>query len=736
MMAMSYEGKPMAASMWLAMVILAWVSFGVPDRASAGPGDPVETFGDAGVVRSPIGPAGDEKPAAFSIAPDGSVAVAGIDAGGDTSVVRRYTAGGQADTSFGTGGRVAVPGDGWDVIDVTADGKTLVAGSAGSKLVISRLLADGTGDPDFGTAGNFSFDPSPLRPAYWSSKPIEIEWAAIRVLDDGRIRAVGNFFECEKETSVECPNVLAVGLLADGTPDPEFGDGSGVLALSPVGLVTWALIGPDGGIDLVRSTEQPNEYYGGQSDLGLWRVAADGSVAGGPVELSLTGERVSWRSTSQAIARNAAGDLFIGLDTAIVKFPAGQEPGEVGGNAFFGYLNLLRFVPWRSPSLRIDGLATDVQGRILVSGGFARGQLDGSDRSGFVARLTPGGRPDPTFSNDGFAIGWPGVTRSFQFGTPSSTSVIATEDTIYISGRGPRGPASGFNIAAFESGSSPWLTCDGALADYIGTEGPDSIVASLATVTTLGGDDTISDAYESKICTGEGRDRVDLAGGRNRVEVGAGADTVAGGTGIDLVFGGDGNDRIAGASQEDDLRGGDGDDRLSGEDWNDRLSGGPGDDALYGGASADRLFGNAGRDELRPGPIGPLVSQYEGSLSGVRVRAIRIGGDPARMRVEADLSCVGDESRLSGGAARVEVNQRTGTFREVTPDSSFDPNDFAYVADIVGRFRWKQVAGKLRLIDADHIFGNHTCWTGASLENAWVPFRAKVKPRPRQSAKQ
>jgi hypothetical protein len=106
------------------------------------------------------------------------------------------------------------------------------------------------------------------------------------------------------------------------------------------------------------------------------------------------------------------------------------------------------------------------------------------------------------------------------------------------------------------------------------------------------------------------------------------------------------------------------------------------------------------------------------------------------MRVEADLSCVGDESRLSGGAARVEVNQRTGTFREVTPDSSFDPNDFAYVADIVGRFRWKQVAGKLRLIDADHIFGNHTCWTGASLENAWVPFRAKVKPRPRQSAKQ
>jgi Ca2+-binding RTX toxin-like protein len=130
------------------------------------------------------------------------------------------------------------------------------------------------------------------------------------------------------------------------------------------------------------------------------------------------------------------------------------------------------------------------------------------------------------------------------------------------------------------------------------------------------------DPAEPVISTGDGADRVTIAGGSSTVLGGSGNDTIVavnasyggtlrGGAGDDrirsraplypssgdVLEGGPGDDALSGWDGQP-LKGGSGNDRLTGSEQDDEMDGGSGNDRLVGRAGADRLKGGSGRDRI------------------------------------------------------------------------------------------------------------------------------------------
>ncbi|HEY8505032.1 MAG TPA: FG-GAP-like repeat-containing protein, partial [Gemmataceae bacterium] len=171
------------------------------------------------------------------------VAVLGLDgAAGDLAVVR-FTERGALDTGFGTGGvgRLGVPEQyaaNGTAVATAPGGKVLVAGSAyfgdNAVMIAGRLTADGRPDPTFGGTG-------------WAVADLGegSEWgSAVAALPDGRVVVAGT-----GGGSVAYPGigetVAAVRFLADGRPDPTFGNG-GVVFTPVSSHVSSLLVQPDG----------------------------------------------------------------------------------------------------------------------------------------------------------------------------------------------------------------------------------------------------------------------------------------------------------------------------------------------------------------------------------------------------------------------------------------------------------------------------------------------------------
>jgi uncharacterized delta-60 repeat protein len=123
------------------------------------------SFGRGGKVLTSFGAYSDATAAALAIQPDGKLVVAGEDLtdtrgerGYFAVALARYKTGGALDPSFGAGGRVVAKiseyGSGARAAVLQADGKIVVAGSAGSVgPVLLRYTADGKLDPSFGARG-------------------------------------------------------------------------------------------------------------------------------------------------------------------------------------------------------------------------------------------------------------------------------------------------------------------------------------------------------------------------------------------------------------------------------------------------------------------------------------------------------------------------------------------------------------------------------------------------------
>lgn len=240
------------------------------------------TFGNAGSVIAPSPVTGGEDyltdlarlPNGQLPADDRIVAV-GYTAARNNAIVRRYTADGQPDPSFGSAGQVlisaAVSGgvySGMSVIYAAvlqADGKLVIVGQGGDRgFAFMRLLGNGSPDPGFGTNGRAHVK--------FSGPSLYDEPFAVTVQGNGKIVAAGYYDGPPSE------DFAIARLLPNGSPDPGFGDGAGRAIVSISSTTSdraLALaLAPSGSLVMAGYVQDPL-VANQQEDFALARVFGD-----------------------------------------------------------------------------------------------------------------------------------------------------------------------------------------------------------------------------------------------------------------------------------------------------------------------------------------------------------------------------------------------------------------------------------------------------------------------------
>ena len=263
--------RPRSTAAVAAVVLAILLSKGV--ATASGGFDP--SYGDDGIATVVMTSAGGVHPI---VSVDGSRLV-GL-AGAPARLYRAFTDG-EIDSTFGSGGFVDLPplsfGYQWSGLAVQPDQRILIGSvSASGAWVVRRYAPDGTVDATFGAAGEAEIDPSPI----FEDTP------AIRVMDDGRILLAsragfdagiarlnpdgspdltfgtggivitdyGSLGEYYFDPTVQPDGKILVSLLSgfgspegafamarfndDGSPDTEFGAGSGYVRVPGMGANT------------------------------------------------------------------------------------------------------------------------------------------------------------------------------------------------------------------------------------------------------------------------------------------------------------------------------------------------------------------------------------------------------------------------------------------------------------------------------------------------------------------
>jgi uncharacterized delta-60 repeat protein len=238
---------------------------------------------------------------------------------------------GDLDPGFGVGGKVTAPfgpESGASGVAVQPDGKILVAGSpeASQGLSIARLLPNGALDSSWGKGGVAMTPLGKFAVAF-----------DLAVQPDGKVVAVGEAPGTENE------DFAIVRYLANGTPDPGFGGGDGVVVV-PVGTKgdqgRAVALGPGGRIAVVGIADLPSF----RDAVGVAMLESDG--------------------TPEA--------AFAGDGTTVVTTESGEDD-------------------------RGEGVAFQSDGKILVADSTGAGGGDGFT----LIRLGLSGKPDSSFGGDG-----------------------------------------------------------------------------------------------------------------------------------------------------------------------------------------------------------------------------------------------------------------------------------------------------------------------------------------------
>jgi uncharacterized delta-60 repeat protein len=504
---------------------------------------------------------------------------------------------GQPDPGFGTSGFTVIDvptatDEYFTDVAVLSDDRILAAGGVGSSgAALGRFSSAGVPDSAYGTNGILIQADSGTG-SMRSLNEIEFD-ASGRIIGAG----LGNGSIAD-----------AVGLARygpDGTPDPSFGGGDGIVVNECGGITCEALdvaITADGGIATAGKLGGLNTGVvkvdaNGAPDLGFNGTGQKAITAPGDpspefeaIEALPDGSvLVGGRSDDGAILTKLddAGNTVGGFGTAGIAVrdlgtapvPSGEifdiEVAPDGGIVVAGTsrnassvdrMMVARFTPGGEldtsfagdgsfegttdgPSIFQAALSIDPQGRIIAAG------ADGS--AGWVARLSPAGVPDPSFGNAGQATFAPNPSGTFVSGV-----ALQTDGATVLSGLTTPGAETNMLVGRLTGDPPPPVpgTCAGATA---------TIVAA-------------------------------AEGGR--VQGTSGNDVIAGGPGPDTISGLGGKDVICGVGGKDKLSGGAGNDKLLGGGGKDRLAGGGGKDRIFGGAGKDFISGGGGKDRCKGGP--------------------------------------------------------------------------------------------------------------------------------------
>ena len=260
----------------------------------------------------------------------------------------------------------------------------------GQDVAIARFHSDGALDPSFGDDRLGLIDTGETDRVIWIGRD-----HADRIVVVGYRQLFGSF--CRFEV---CINVLLARFLADGSPDPSYGDG-GVIAIdSPLDRFPLdAAIDEEDRLVLLGRMEQRD-----QTDRTfVARFLDDGS----PDPEFGTGGSVTFSEPKQAAAVALdvrgrvvlAGAIARGGETPaplVARLLSSGEPDtSFSGNGILP----IRAWPGAAEGDRgaFHALAIDADGRILAAGDHA---IDGEARIA-IARIASAGHLDRTFSNDG-----------------------------------------------------------------------------------------------------------------------------------------------------------------------------------------------------------------------------------------------------------------------------------------------------------------------------------------------
>lgn len=309
--------------------------------------------------------------------PDGKILVAG-------DGLSRLLADGTLDTAFGTNGHSTTLHIAEEML-LQPDGKIVLAATLRSPgdIVISRYLADGSPDASFGTDGEVILDAS-------SHDVLN----KLLIQPDGKIIVAGSSGH----------HFVTIRLLADGTPDPTFGE-NGVQATAYFPNATDALgaaLQADGKILLSGSTVD------GEIDKAcLLRLNADGSLD------------TTFNGTGKVLtAFGAAGSAAIGValqpdGKVLATGYAAVDSGGIGD----GDLAVARYLSDGSLDASFNGTGILIQaldphfdegrhillqadGKIILTGQRTEERYASHDDIAIV-RLTSDGQLDKTFRGSG-----------------------------------------------------------------------------------------------------------------------------------------------------------------------------------------------------------------------------------------------------------------------------------------------------------------------------------------------
>ena len=359
-------------------------------------GDLDPTFGTGGHVRTDLGTAYDT---AYDVAtqPDGKILVGGW--GGHRLVVARYLPDGSPDYAFGGGGGVVklpsatgnTNASGPAAMALQPDGKVLLAGTTlGSNwaLTVYRLNPTGSLDTTFGTNGSVT-----LPSAYRAE--------ALLPLPGGGFALAG---------TANGPDVFVARFTPGGAPDPTFGpggaDGDGIVTTDfgyTYNEVATGIVAQGDGKLVVAGHANRGATSLDPPGILLARYNPDGSLdptfgAGGKFTPPPANPASAWGEEIHALALLPDGRLLAGgnagtSDFGLFRFTADGafDPTFAGGG---------RVVTRVHPSNEFaSALAVRSDGRIYLAGS--------ANTSGFkyaVARYTPDGVLDPTFAGDGTVV--------------------------------------------------------------------------------------------------------------------------------------------------------------------------------------------------------------------------------------------------------------------------------------------------------------------------------------------
>ncbi len=403
----------------IALVALAFAAS--PSAADAlAPGDLDPSFGTGGSVTTSLG---GTDPADFAVAlqPDGKIVIAGTNRDGSDepqALIARLNSDGSFDSSFGTGGIVAVQlGEGthkqsaFDALALQPDGKILTGGYASDPsgddvFLAARLNSDGGFDSSFGTDGKLitsQFDAG--------TTPVS-DLNALALLPDGRILAGGDATDSVGHTAL-----LVVRLSATGQPDSSYATGGKLLTQlgtgspSPSSSVTSLALQPDGKAIVGGYATGSN----GRAQFLVLRLNTGGSpdaTFGGGKVLTQLGQSSGAESSVFAVALQPDGKVLAGGyatdstgDPAFLVVRLGTDGAFDQSFASGGEL-LDQLAPTGGPfasDSEVHGLALQPNGKIL-----AAGRANGF----FAARLTPGGGFDPSFGTGGTVFNQLGLARA------------------------------------------------------------------------------------------------------------------------------------------------------------------------------------------------------------------------------------------------------------------------------------------------------------------------------------